>query len=164
MAKDTFEPEIVNENPFPGEVVQPILSSPQAVGVGNYSPTTTKEKTFPKKRIAVELLSTALNTVSKKILGAFELVQQGAIQIGKYVQGISGDIRITPTGITARNKSGLTTFAIDGDTGDAIFAGQVRAGSTIVSDTIITEKASSGNGRTVYYNNGIPSIVIGDPD
>src|SRR3990167_11134916 len=163
MADKNYEPEVTQETPFPGEpLILPTQS--QSSADGNFAPTTTKEKTMPVKRLAVELLSTALNTRSRKILQEFKLEQSGGIQIGNFKQGISGDMRLTPDGQTARNKSGITTFAIDGDTGDAIFAGQVRSGSTIVADTIVTEQASSGNGRTVYYNDGIPAIVIGDPD
>lgn len=162
MNDKVYTQEIVAENPFPGEVVQTVSDSTSGTK-DNYTPTTTKEKNLPKKRTAVELLSTALNTRSRKILQEFELQQSGGFQIGNFQEGLTGDLRLTPNGITARDIAGLTTFAIDGTTGDAVFAGQVRAGSTIVSNTIITEEASSGNGRTVYYNDGIPSIVIGDP-
>ena len=163
MADKNYEVEVAQETPFPGEPL-PISLGGQGDTKDTFTPTTTKERTVPIKRIAVELLSTALNTRSRKILEEFELTQSGGFQIGDFKQGKSGDLRLTPNGMTARNKSGITTLAVDGDTGDAIFAGQVRAGSTIVADTIITEQASSGNGRTVYYNNGIPAIVIGDPD
>ena len=157
-----YEPEVVSENPFPNEVLQ-TQSAPTQGNSGNYTPTTTKEKTFPKKRSAVELLSTALNTKSRKILQEFELQQSGGLQIGNFEDGVSGDVRLTPNGITGRDNAGITRFGIDTD-GNAIFAGEIRAGSTIVNDNIITEGASSGNGRTVYYNNGLPAIVIGDPD
>jgi hypothetical protein len=157
-----YQPEIIQENPFPGEVAQSVLSENQGDTKENLTPTTDKEKTFPIKKIAIELLSTALNTRSRKILKEFDLQQSGGFQIGNFQEGLSGDLRLTPNGMTARNIAGITTFAIDGDTGDAIFAGQVRAGSTIVADTIVTEQSSNGNGRTVYYNNGIPAIVIGD--
>ncbi|MCR4324153.1 MAG: hypothetical protein NUV69_00490 [Candidatus Curtissbacteria bacterium] len=164
MAKDVFEPEVIEDNPFPGEP----LVIPTSVSEGGkndtFSPATTKGEKFPVKRTAVELLSTALNTRSRKILEEFKLVQSGAIQVGNFQEGLTGDLRITPNGITARDIAGLTTFAIDGTDGSAIFAGQVRAGSTIVSNSIITEEATSGNGRTVYLNDGIPAIVIGDPD
>jgi len=155
-------PEIITENPFPGEIIQPVLSQAQVAGTGNYAPTTAKEKTFPKKRTAVELISQVLNTKSRKILREFELTQSGGLKIGDFKIGVSGDVRITPNGLTARDIAGLTTFALDGTDGSAVFAGQIRAGSTIVADTIVTEQASSGNGRTVYYNDGIPAIVIGD--
>jgi len=159
-----YRPEVIEDIPLPG--MHEDVSEAQAAtktGQETYTPQRIQEKGFPLKRIALELLSTALNTASRKILQTFDLVQTGGFQIGKYQEGESGDVRITPAGITARDSSGNTTFALDGETGDAVFAGQVRAGSTIVSNTIVTEEASSGNGRTVYYNDGLPSIVIGDP-
>lgn len=161
MDEKVYTQEIIQEAPFPEEILQPVNSQTQESG-DTYTQAVTKDKTFPVKRTAIELLSTALNTRSKKILQEFELQQSGGFQIGNFEEGVSGDTRITPNGLVMRNKAGLVTLAQDGDTGDAIFAGQVRAGSTIVSDTIVTEKATSGNGRTVYYNDGIPSIVIGD--
>lgn len=162
MDDKLYAPEIIQESPFPGEIFQPVNSLVNASGE-NLTPGATKEKTFPKKRTAIELLSTALNTKSRKILQEFQLEQSGGIRVGDFKEGISGDVSITPNGLLARNIAGITTVAIDGDTGDAIFAGQIRAGSTIVSNTIVTEEATSGNGRTVYYNDGIPAIVIGDP-
>lgn len=162
MDDKVYTPEVVQANPFPNEVASPITQPSQGSG-DTLTPTTTKEKSFPKKRTAVELLSTAMNTKSRKILQEFALQQSGGFQVGNFQEGLSGDIKITPSGITARDIAGITTFALDGTDGSAIFAGQVRAGSTIVSDTIVTEQASSGNGRTVYYNDGVPAIVIGDP-
>ena len=163
MEDKVFTQEIIQENPFPNETI--VLDSQSKSQSGeNYSPTISKDKPITRKRTAVELLSTALNTRSKRILQEFELQQSGGLKIGDFKEGISGDLRITPNGLTARDIAGLTTFSIDGTTGDAVFAGQVRAGSTIVSNTIVTEEASSGNGRTVYYNDEVPAIVIGDPD
>lgn len=153
--------EVVPDNPFPGEPEVDSYSSKSPKGIETN--TEAKDKSFPQKRFATELLSTALNTRSKKILGEFELAPSGALQIGNFKEGISGDLRLTPNGLTARDIAGLTTFAIDGTTGDAVFKGSVQAGATIVANTIVTEQASNGNGRTVYYNDGIASIVIGDP-
>lgn len=152
----------IDDQPFPQEQVED-LSTSQATSNKTYSSETIKDTPIPMKRIAVELLSAAMNTKSKKILQEFQFTEHGAIQIGKYENGISGDTRISANGIVMRNKAGITTIAQDGDTGDAYFAGQIRAGSTIVSNSIITEEASSGNGRTVYLIDGIPAIVIGDP-
>ncbi len=161
MDEKVYTPEVIEESPFPGDVSS-IIQPNQSNSADNYTPTVTKDNKFNKKTSAVELLSTALNTRSKKILQEFQLEQSGGIKVGDFQEGLSGDIRITPNGLTARNIAGITTIAIDGDTGDAIFAGQIRAGSTIVADTIVNEEASNGNGRTVYYNDGIPAIVIGD--
>lgn len=162
MAEEkVYQSEVLPDSPFPGEgqIIVPQTNLP----AGTYSATSTKDKGFPKKRIATELLSTALNTRSKRVLQEFELQDSGGFKVGNYKDGISGDVRLTPNGLTARDSAGLTTFALDGTTGDAVFKGTMQAGATIVAGTIVTEEASSGNGRTVYYNDGIPSIVIGDP-
>lgn len=139
MDEKVYEPEVIQDNPFPGEVVQPVSSYSPATGVGNYTPTTTKEKTFPVKKVAVELMSTALNTRSKKILQEFELQQTGGLRVGNFEEGISGDLRITPNGLTARDIAGVTTFSIDGTTGDAIFKGVVQAGSIITGGQILNQ-------------------------
>ena len=164
MDDKTYFPEIVPDNPFPGEP-EPALLPSQPNPAGTFSPTTDKPKSFPKKRIATELLSTALNTRSRKILESFDLEQRGAMQVGNFKEGISGDLRITPNGLTARNISGLTTLAVDGGTGDAIFLGTLRAGTLIGGDgTVLIEESLAGNGRIVLYNSGLPAILIGDPD
>jgi hypothetical protein len=161
MAKKLYEPEVIQETPFPGEVE--ISDSLRSGSKNTYTPTTTNGRPFKQKRTSIELLSTALNTRSRKILQEFELEQSGGLKVGNFEEGVTGDLRITPSGITARDIAGITTFAIDGSDGSAVFRGTLRAGSTIVADTIVNEQASSGNGRTVYYNDGIPAILIGDP-
>src|SRR3990167_3648301 len=158
-----FTQEVIQDNPFPGEP-EVIAPTAQSNPIGTFTPPTAKEKIFPKKRTAVELLSTALNTRSRKILEEFELQQSGGLKIGDFKEGISGDVRITPNGLTARNIAGLTTFAIDGDTGDAVFLGTLRAGTLIGGDgTVLIEESLAGNGRIVLYNSGLPAILIGDP-
>lgn len=155
MDEKLYTPEIISENPFPGQVN--ILSSQSESSTGGtYSPTTTKEKTFPKKRMAEELLSTALNTRSRKILQEFALEQSGGIQVGDFKEGISGDLRITPNGLTARNIAGITTIAIDGDTGDAIFMGELRTGAVVTGSVVVTD------GNIALYNDGVLEIFIGD--
>lgn len=147
-----YEPEIAQENPFPGETLIADTQGKSSTS-GNLTPITSKEKTFPKKRTAVELLSTALNTRSRKILEEFELQQSGGLKIGDFKEGLSGDVRITPNGITARNIAGLTTFAIDGDTGDAVFKGEVRSGSILTGGVIIEDE----NGQTIIDGIGLVS-------
>ena len=133
-----YQPEVITENPFPGGDVS-VPANP-ATAPNTYTPTTTKvEAPFPKKKIAVELLSQAINTRNKKILQEFELQQSGGLQIGNFENGVTGDLRITPNGITARDSAGITTFAIDATTGDAIFRGTIRAGSIITGGTITNE-------------------------
>lgn len=161
MNEKVYTPEVIQDTPFPGE---PLIGSTQSPTSSSnvLTPTTTKDNQFKRKKIAIELLSTALNTRSKKILQEFELQQSGGLQIGNFQEGLSGDIRLTPNGITGRNIAGITTFAVDGDTGDAVFLGNLIAGTVMAGDSnVIIENGSSG-GRIVLYNDGIPSILIGD--
>lgn len=127
MTEKVYTPEIVPDVGFPqsSEGVASTVTQPGSGGVS--TPKKTPEVPFPQKMVAKELLSTVFNTVSKKILGAFEFAKSGAIQIGEYIAGVSGDIRISPKGIVARNKAGATTFALDGETGDGTFQGTIRA-------------------------------------
>jgi hypothetical protein len=166
MDDKVYAQEIVTTNPFPGEVLQPATqSSPTSVGQRHTQPVS-QTKTFPTKKVAVELLSTALNTRSRKILQQFELQQSGGFQVGNFEEGLSGDIRLTPAGLTARNIAGLTTFVLDGDTGDAVFAGEVKAGAFISGLVIVGDNSVVIDGETkrmVFYDdNGIPAIVIGN--
>lgn len=78
-----------------------------------------------------------LDTSAKQILDAFTFGASGAIQIGTYEAGVSGDVKISPNGIVARNKSNQTTVSIDGSTGDANFRGTITA-STITGSTLQT--------------------------
>lgn len=153
---------VIDDTPFPQDGVEGFDSS-QSTTSGNYSAETIKDNPMPVKRTAVELISSALNTKSKKILQTFELTQSGGIQIGKYEEGVTGDLRMTPAGIAARNPSGETTFALDAETGDAVFKGTVSAGSFIGADGNFVVEQGQNGARIVLYNNGLPSILIGDP-
>lgn len=159
-----YTPIVINETPFPQEDSQSFVTTQSATG-GTSTPATTQNQQFPKKIIAQETIASAFNTKSRKILQSFQFADSGAIQVGNYQEGITGDIRISPTGILARDTTGSTTVAIDGETGDAIFKGILQAGSVIAGDnSILMEEAGSGGGRIVLYDvHGIPSIIIGDP-
>ena len=150
-----FEPTTEQETPFPGEPEILATESQSSTG-GNYSPASTKEKSMPVKRLAYELMSTAMNTRSRKVLQEFTLQQSGGFKIGNYEDGVTGDLRLTPNGITARDIAGLTTFAIDGTSGNAIFAGELRSGSLITGTVQVTD------GNIALYNNGVLEIFIGD--
>ena len=139
-----YTPEVIKDAPFPMEGVAE-FGSPQSANKDIYHPTEIPDTAFPEMKTANELLSASLNTKSRKILGEFQFTRYGAIQVGTYETGKSGDIRISPTGIVARNLSGETTFALDGDTGDATFQGIVRA-STFISSNIITGQIDVGKG------------------
>jgi|TARA_Y100000034_G_scaffold52172_1_gene64100 hypothetical protein len=158
-----YHPTVIEDTPFPGQEGEVILADSQAKN-GVHSPNTIKGKQFPRKRVAVELLGSALNTRSRRILAEFQFTEMGAIQIGKYKNAISGDLRISPNGITARDKAGVTTFAIDGTTGDAVFKGEVRSGSLVTGEIVVGNNnviidGSSGQGKMVI-NDGTTDIIL----
>jgi len=165
MTEKIYTPEVIQENPFPGDPLLPRVPQPKSPA-GTYTPKADAEGRFPTRKIAVELLGQALNTKSKKILQEFQFTPSGAIQVGDYKKGVTGDLRISPNGITARDIAGLTTFAIDGTTGDAVFKGTIQTGALIsglvdVGDNSIVIDGESK--RMVFYDDsGIPVIVIGE--
>jgi len=93
-----YTPEVIESNPFPMQenVVSFDVAQQANQTTGMYGPATTKEQLVPTKKVAVELLSSKLNTRTRKILGAFQFTPSGAIQIGNYQEGDFGDIRISP--------------------------------------------------------------------
>ena len=130
------------------------------------TPSTYQEQVLPIKKIATELLSDAINTQTRKIIREFAFAPSGAIQIGNYQDGDTGDIRISPEGIVGRDKFGNTTFSIDGDTGNAIFAGQLQTGTLITGMVLVGDgsiQIDGENVRQVFFDeNGVPVIVIGN--
>ena len=123
------------------------------------------DQSLPTKKIAVELLSSALNTRSQKINKEFTFTETGAIAVGKYEAGVSGDVKVSPAGIVARNSSGLTTFALDGDTGDAVFAGTIQAGTLISGEVVVGDNSVRIDGENrriiVYDEAGDARVLIG---
>ena len=159
-----FYPEELKDQPLPNnEEMAGALTSQSSSG-GVLSTTKFTDTSLPRKVIAHETIASSLNTKSRKILGEYQFTESGAIQVGKYENGVSGDMRLSPNGITARDSAGLTTFAIDGTTGDATFKGTIQAGAFIVGTAIEIEESSEGNGRILLYNDGVPQILIGEPD
>jgi len=67
----------------------------------------------------------AISTASGTILGEFNFTGSGALQIGTYEYNVTGDLKLSPTGILARDKLGATTFSINGETGVAVLNGLV---------------------------------------
>lgn len=128
-----LSPEVIEDTPFPNQDDTATSQSSQSTGDIVY-PNTIKIPTVPTKKIANELISSSLNTQTRKILGEYSFTESGAIQIGKYKNGVSGDMRFTPDGITARNISGMTTFSVDGDTGSATFLGTLQANDFTIAD------------------------------
>ena len=146
-----YYPETILSTPIPDTTTEETSASGVSSSAIVSSPVSVAVK-FPPRKVARELLSSALNTRSKKILADFSFGVLGAISIGEYEFGVSGDVRITPNGIVARNVNGDTTFSLDGTTGDAVFAGTVQAGSILSGDIDIT--------GTLIINDGTNDIIL----
>lgn len=160
MSVKEYQPTIIEAYPFPvadGNQESVDAYGSAAPGRDNYAPDEVPARTFPTQTIANTVISDSLDTQSRRILDSFEFAKQGAIQVGEYVDGQSGDIRISPSGIIARNQDGETTFTIDGTTGDATFKGTVAAGSLIAGRTDI----GTVNGN-VFIDGENNRIIISD--
>lgn len=162
-----YSPEEIQDNPLPGQIVAPNFSSSDPGTKDVPEPSSIKDQTTPSKRVAVDVIGRAINTSSRKILAEFQFTETGALQVGKFTPSVSGDIKISPGGIVARNEAGVTTFVLDGDSGDAYFSGTIQAG------TLIGGKVAVGDGdilidgeekRMIFYDpdTGLASIIIGN--
>lgn len=167
MDDKVYYPQVIPDEPFPQTALDSVLAPTLgADSKQSYSPSTISDQSMPTKRVATELLSTSLDTNKRKILQEFEFTQSGSLQIGKFEQGVSGDLRLTPNGITGRDIAGLITFAINALTGDAVFKGSVQAGSVVTGAVSVGDSNILIDGETrriiFYDDNGIPVIVIGN--
>jgi hypothetical protein len=100
--------------------------------------------------LITDIINTKLDTDSEQILAGFTFGASGAIQIGTYEEGVSGDIKISPAGIVGRNEDGDETFTISGTTGDATFAGQLSAAAGTLGEITITAGGNIKQGQTNY--------------
>ncbi len=148
-----YTPTVIEESPFPFQEVSTVLGSEKTAS-GIYTPATIRETPLPKKKIATELLSRALNTRARKILGEFQFTPSGAIQIGEYQSGVNGDIRISPNGIVGRDLTGSQSFAIDGETGKAVFRGSLQTGAVVAGNVVVQE------GGEIQVQDGDALVVI----
>ena len=118
----------------------------------------------------------AISTATQTIIGDFTFTATtGGLQIGTYVNGVSGDIRISSTGILGRDSAGATTFSINGTTGVAVLNGLVVGTNvgigtaqtsaqvtTIVGNTVTTSfvNALNVNAATVSASISITTPTI----
>lgn len=156
MEEKVYHPDTIDDQPILEDNSDSFGTS-QTSAEETYSPVKVNSQPVKKRNVASELIGTALNTKSRKILSEFQFTETGALQIGKHVVTESGDIRISPNGIVARNLNGEVTFTLDGDTGDAVFKGTITAGS-IVSGTLFL---GDENGN-VYIDGENQQIIVND--
>jgi hypothetical protein len=134
MTEDkVYTPTEIKDVAFPILDLSTQSSSNPSGGV--LTPTVTTDTPLPIKKIASEVIGQALNTSARKILGEFEFTPSGAIRIGQYLSGSTGEVNISPAGIVAKNVNGDVTFSLDGTTGDATFKGTLTSGSIITGAT-----------------------------
>ena len=136
MSDRIFYPEVINSYALPETMVEESPASKSSVE-GVVVQENLASSPFPISELARKLVSQSLNTQSKKILGTYTFGVMGAMAIGTYESGVSGDIKISPDGIVGRNAAGVTTFAIDGTTGDATFKGTLQAGVVVASGALV---------------------------
>jgi len=154
-----LEPEVIQEISFPSDTQATESNSNNSKSTSEtQTPESTSTQTFPKAIIAKDVISSSFNTQQKRILAEFSFNESGAIAIGKYIEGISGDLRLTENGIVARNRNGQTTFSLDGTTGDATFLGTLAAGSLIAGNFFVV--AESGNRRGLFINDGTYDVIF----
>ena len=120
----------------------------------------------------------AISTATSTIITPFTFGVSGALQIGTYVNGVSGDVRISPSGILGRDINGATTFSINGTTGVAVLNGLVvgtnvgqgtavtsSGVTTIIGDTVTTSFVNALNVTAQYVAASIsitsPTITSG---
>lgn len=154
-----YTQEVIEDAPFPNQDLGDVLTVSQTGSNSNpvYGSPTIKNNPVPKKRVAQELVSEKLNTRTRKILASFEFTPSGAIQIGNYQDGATGDIRISPDGIVARDKYGNNTFALDGESGDAIFKGSITSGSILTGSVVV-------GGDNIEFNGDDTQILLRDEE
>lgn len=168
-AGKVYNPPTIADTPMPSpmQATPASQAATQASSNGVTNPATIQDQPSPTQRIAVDVLGNVLNTQNRKIIRQFTFTPTGALQIGTYSPGESGDVRISPDGIVARDQAGNTTFSLDGDTGDATFAGTLQTGALIAGQIAVGNDAiqiDGDNKRIVFFDDtGVPSIVIGQP-
>lgn len=171
--EQVYTPIVIQDNPLPDQM--PVTET-AATGADSSTshvsqPSAMPNTLIPRKMVAQETIGESLNTKTRKILSDYSFTQQGAIQIGEYKPGVSGDIRQSPAGIVARNLAGETTFAVDGDTGDATFKGQVRASSFLndlfsvdAQGNVIAQSIQIASQSVISAIDGVNQIVIAETD
>lgn len=148
-----FKPKEIKDQPIP-----------QVSDGGPIPKSTTHKSVYIPKHIPVQPVPTSipvrhivgpnLDTLNRNILAQFTFGRSGAIQIGNYKSGVTGDLRLSPNGITARDSSGSTTFSIDATTGDAYFKGTVAAGSIVTGYIQVGGAASDVNDHGTTIDGG----------
>ena len=144
-----MEPQTIIDQPIPlleGSTTPSTGNNtdPVTADSGASVPTTHIDVAFPPVIVAQETIAQSLNTETKAILAQYTFESLGAIVIGGFSQGVSGEVKISPNGIVAKNVNGDTTFALDGTTGNASFLGIVEATDFLISGGTVIVRLIAG--------------------
>jgi hypothetical protein len=157
-----MEPQTIIDQEIPlldGGFIETAGSASSGSDTSIQEPEKIADAKTPRRVLAEEALSSSLNTETKTILAEYTFESLGAISIGQYVNGVSGAIKISPDGIVGININGVTTFAIDGTTGDATFAGNISADQITAGTFTAAMNVGSGG---VIIDGANQRIIIND--
>lgn len=149
----TLEIPVIPEISFPGMEDGGVATSGKKSST-SYEPPAIPQISFPRQIIASQVISASLNTQSRRILGGFSFAKSGALRIGNYVNGVSGDISLSPNGIVARNSSGAATITVDGTTGSVTILGTLAAGSVVTGYLQVGSAAGDVNSGSTTISGG----------
>lgn len=124
-------------------------------GTGGRLADTVKSAINSDGNLVKDVINDRLDTSAKNILDEFTFGVSGALQIGTYINGVSGDIRISPRGIVARDETGANTLTIDGTTGNVTMVGTIIASSGNIGGWDISASALYKDGATDNISAGM---------
>lgn len=155
-----YTPETITDNQYSSEGIAPTSVSSSNTPVSTTTPETQTNpytvKPNTEKIVAFDVIGLSIDTHKQVILGNYSFGQVGALAIGEYVPGESGDIRISPNGIIARNVNGDITILIDGTTGDVTVKGTITAGSLVTGNVVV-----QGAGAFIVNDGSYDVILLG---
>lgn len=136
MADTDLAPQVISNQPIPildttvddQNETAVTTNMPQAVSADAVQPATITDTAIATPPVASDVVGTSLDTQQRLILGEYSFGNVGAMQVGTFEQGVSGYVRLSPTGILAVDDENNTTFSVDATTGQAYFSGGVQIG------------------------------------
>lgn len=154
-----YTPDTIDDVQLSSEGIQPTVTPAGSNQVSSNIQNNTvnpyaNKKPSSEKIVAFDVIGLSIDTHKQVILGNFTFGQVGALAIGEYVNGESGDIRISPNGIIARNVNGDVTFLVDGTTGDLAVKGTITSGSLVTGNVVV-----QGLGG-FYVNDGTYDVAL----
>ncbi len=136
MDNKIYSPEVIPDAPFP-QSMPTNQAQPQTIQGGITGQQIIQSQPLPLPQNADNVISPRLDTKTKQILAAFTFAPTGALRIGDFRAGRSGEVDIDPNGIIAKDINGDTTFALDGEDGSAVFAGQLASGTLLTGEIVV---------------------------